>query len=103
MSQVTLYSKKNYFSFNQLYWERALDLAKKFGWNPAGTIATSETKSLNKAINWEGSYLKYDSQQVDKDDAQNIAIALTKSLLKISKQWIPLGNRKAWEIVSVRR
>lgn len=63
----------DYFRFNIHGWGPVLSLARKYGWQPMGTIHESSK-------DWEGSYFGNDCQVVVAEDAANIAIALQNAM-----------------------
>jgi hypothetical protein len=71
---VDLISDHGEISFNWAYWGRCLEIAKTFGWSPAGTIAAEEFIG-----DWSGTYFTNDQQIVTDDDARSLAIALYRA------------------------
>jgi hypothetical protein len=65
-------------------WRECLDLAKAFGWIPAGTLhpiahLSSEGKSRPQC-EWEGGYTTNDWQRVADVDAYALAMALYRAI-----------------------
>ena len=74
----------DYFCATVASWDFLLDIARKHGWEPSGTLAPEfneggETSAFDRA-NWAGGYFSNDFQRVSDNDARNIAVALRKAL-----------------------
>jgi hypothetical protein len=60
------------------HWRALLKIAELFGWQPAGTVLSSER-------NWPGGYLTNDNQVVTAEDAAHLAQSLEEALLDIPR------------------
>jgi len=68
-------------------WQRLLDLARSYGWKPAGTrppdVRDQEGNPACDWSDWSGSYTVNEYQNVTGEDAKNLAEALELALLDI--------------------
>lgn len=84
----------NYYRFNISGWSPVLSLGRKYGWEPAGTVIYS-TRSRRKIgerpkakidKTWSGTYFSNDGQTVTRQDALNLANALSNALDHLSNK-----------------
>lgn len=74
-------------------WRKLLDLGRRFGWHPLGTVLTDKSvrtvygnqeptqEVIDSAIaSWDGAYLACEGQYVTAEDARNLADALETAL-----------------------
>ena len=80
--------------YSREFWEKALDLARFYGWKPLGTRPplTHDFRLLN--ADWPGTYLTNDGQTVLREDALALAQALERAMDDIpdaqaSMDWNP--------------
>ena len=80
---MQLSGRRGGFWWNFFLWEKLLKIAVQYGWEPMGTDPPQwdeeETKE-NTETKWCGSYLSNDFQSVNDKDAENLAMALERSL-----------------------
>lgn len=71
-----------HFRFGCDGWERILDLAHSYGWEPTGTDAPHWRCEEGRCVceNWGGTYFSNSGQSVTDDDAKGIAKALERAL-----------------------
>lgn len=78
-----------YFRWSGDCWEALLDLATKYGWNPAGTVPSDDTRAEagdEFCDKWDGSYTKNEYQIIISSDAKNMADALELALPDIPNE-----------------
>ncbi len=66
------------FWWNIFVWPRLLDVAKRYGWKPAGTRLRREDGSIDDS--WARGYDSSDFQWVSTEDASALADALERAL-----------------------
>jgi hypothetical protein len=76
ISQTTFVSRK----YSRQFLEKALELAKLYGWQPLGTRPPLEQDFRLLNTDWLGTYLTNDGQTVSTDDAILLAHALERAL-----------------------
>ena len=64
---------------NHIFWNRALQLAKDYGWKPAGTTPPGDWDP-DASGTWDGSYSSNDLQEVSAADGRALADALEEAL-----------------------
>lgn len=69
---MDLHGAGGYFRFDVIAWAKVLELARQYGWEPAGTELPEE--------DWNGGYDTNAFQRVTDEDAANIAAALERAL-----------------------
>lgn len=91
---MDLSGEGGYYRFSNVAWGKVLELARQYGWEPAGTMAPPSTvhnadgtvdmeltQGYRKAYaNWDGNYHINARQWVTDEDAANIADALERAL-----------------------
>ena len=72
------------FSWNIFQWGKLLDLAERYGWTPAGTLAPDPDPVFDDPGSppapWDGGYFWNDFQRVADADAANLAAAIERAL-----------------------
>ena len=102
-----------YVNFNSFLWPTLLDYAKKYGWDPAGTILPIYDEETYEPTgefddDWDGSYSTNDSQQIQDEDAAELADALsrllddipdepTTPLNSVNRQMKSVSNPSNWQ------
>ena len=74
------------YRWTQVFWGQVLALAKKYGWEPKGTVIPKDYDSND----WDGNYWHNSGQTVEPKDAVNLAEALEKSLDHLPAQEIDI-------------
>jgi hypothetical protein len=70
-----------YFRFNNVGWDKALELARLYGWMPSGTeVPAALVAAAEVAREWDGRYHSNDGQVVTAGDALALAAALETAL-----------------------
>ena len=66
--------------YSREFLEKALGLARLYGWRPLGTRPPVGLNLYLLNAEWDGAYLTNDGQVVSAEDARSLACALEKSL-----------------------
>lgn len=61
-------------------WVSLLDLARRYGWKPAGTVMNQDV------VGWNGSYLSNNYQEVTDTDAKALGEALMRAVHDLANQ-----------------
>src|SRR4026207_496463 len=67
-------------TFSRQFWTKALELARRYGWQSKGTRLPPGLNFYELTADWHGTYLTNDGQTVKAEDAFLLAAALEKSL-----------------------
>jgi hypothetical protein len=81
------------------FWAKALELARLYGWQPAGTRPMPGIDLSKLGAEWHGTYLTNDGQVVESGDALALAAALERSLEDISESRVEAD----WDFEAWRR
>ena len=74
------------FSMHCGSWCKALQLARQYGWQPAGTVAPDYGPEYPPLTDWNGEYVSNSYQEVTDSDAKNLADALDRALADVPRQ-----------------
>jgi len=80
--------------YSRQFWAKALELARLYGWHPAGTRLRPKYENPEAIAGWHGTYLTNDGQIVHAADALSLAAALERSLEDISEE----GVEMKWDL-----
>jgi hypothetical protein len=84
--------------FSREFVEKALGLARLYGWRPLGTRPPVGLNLYLLNAEWDGAYLTNDGQVVSAEDARSLACALEKSLDDIPDDGMTMDwNSKLWQ------
>ena len=81
-------------TFSRQFWTKALELARRYGWQSKGTRPPPGLNFYELNADWHGTYLTNDGQTVKTEDAFALAHALHKALddipdVMIEQDWNP--------------
>jgi hypothetical protein len=76
--------------FSRQSWTKALELARAYGWKPAGTAPPAFHRVHEIGAEWSGTYLTNDGQVVKAEDALFLAAALERSLSDVPEANVPI-------------
>ena len=83
--------------FSREFLDKALALARLYGWRPMGTHPPVGLKLYLLNAEWDGAYLTNDGQVVSAEDARSLACALEKSLDDIPDDGMTMDwNPRLW-------
>ena len=90
-------SAGGYHQWKVLGWWHLLNLARSYGWNPAGTEPPAEATPLSP---WDGNYFRNDGQFVTATDAAALADALERMLSDPKREDVAgqVARRLQWAI-----
>lgn len=84
-------------TFSRQFLEKALELARLYGWRPLGTHPPSMLDFNLLNAEWNGAYLTNDGQVVSAEDAGALVCALERSLDDIPDAGMTMDwNPKLW-------
>jgi hypothetical protein len=83
--------------YSREFWEKALGLARSYGWKPIGTRLPARHNLCVPHLEWNGSYLTNDGQVVLAEDARSLASALERALDDIPDANVEMDwNPRRW-------